>query len=90
MEQAAPTLQPDPDLTRLLPLLAEVTGRPEADGVTRATTLDGDLGLDCLDLIEIADLVETRFGVVLQLAAEDAWTTVGDILDTIATAGVAS
>lgn len=86
---STPTPQPDPDLARLIPLLVEVSERLDGEGITRATTLDDDLALDELDRIELAELIEAAFGIMLDLGAEDGWTTVGDALDTIAAAGVA-
>lgn len=48
--------------TEIAGMLAEVTGE---EGVAPDATLDGDLGLDSLDLIDFAGRLHDRYGVDL-------------------------
>ena len=56
---------------------------PERSEITREATLE-DLDLDSLDLVEIAQLVQERWGVELEPQDFVDVKTVGDALDVIA------
>ncbi|MGH3397425.1 MAG: acyl carrier protein [Streptosporangiaceae bacterium] len=57
-------------LSQLRPMLAGVTGRPEAAGITRQTPLFGpEVGLDSLTGTLLLVEIQQRFGV--DVAAED-------------------
>lgn len=64
-------------LERVAKLIADEFG-VEADTITEATELDA-LGLDSLDRVELAMLVEDDFALELPRDVEGDWKTVGDI-----------
>lgn len=66
--------------TQLFDWLAELG--PERDEIHRGATLE-DLEIDSLDLVEISQLVEEKYGV--KLGAEDVkdLSTVGDAVDLV-------
>ncbi len=56
---------------------------PDRSEITREATLE-DLDIDSLDLVEIAQLVQERWGVELDPQEFGGIKTVGDALDVIA------
>jgi acyl carrier protein len=55
---------------------------PEADEVTRDATFEA-LDVDSLDLVEVAQVIEEEFGVVLKGEDMEKLTTVGDAIDLV-------
>jgi acyl carrier protein len=55
---------------------------PEADQVTRDATFE-QLDVDSLDLVEVAQIVEEEFGVVLKGEDMEKLQTVGDAIDLV-------
>jgi acyl carrier protein len=55
---------------------------PEADQVTRDATFES-LDVDSLDLVEVAQVVEEEFGVVLKGEDMEKLNTVGDAIDLV-------
>ena len=55
---------------------------PEADQITREATFE-DLDIDSLDLVELAQVVEDEYGVVLKGDDMKELRTVGDAIDLI-------
>jgi acyl carrier protein len=55
---------------------------PEADQITRDSTFD-ELDIDSLDLVELAQVVEDEYGVVLKGEDMKELHTVGDAIDLI-------
>ena len=62
---------------------AMVSFGPEPDEVNRDATLES-LDVDSLDLVELAQLVEDEYGVLLQPGDFEGITTVGKAIDAIA------
>ena len=56
---------------------------PETDQITRDATFD-QLDIDSLDLVELAQIVEDEYGVVLKGEDMKELKTVGDAIDLIA------
>jgi acyl carrier protein len=56
---------------------------PEADQITRESTFE-ELDIDSLDLVELAQIVEDEYGVVLKGEDMKELKTVGDAIDLIA------
>jgi len=65
-------------LTRLIQILAEVSGRP-ADHITTDTAL-AELGLDSLDRVVLATHIEQQYATVLPDPVLARATKVGDLL----------
>ena len=61
---------------------ALVSFGPEAEGITRASTFE-ELDIDSLDLVELAQIVEDEYGVVLKGEDMKELGTVGDAVDLI-------
>ena len=55
---------------------------PDADQITRESTFE-ELDIDSLDLVELAQIVEDEYGVVLKGDDMKALKTVGDAIDLI-------
>ena len=55
---------------------------PEAEDVTRDATFES-LDIDSLDLVEVAQVVEEEFGVVLKGEDMEKLNTVGDAIDLV-------
>ncbi len=55
---------------------------PEPEDVTRDATFES-LDIDSLDLVEVAQVVEEEFGVVLKGEDMEKLTTVGDAIDLV-------
>jgi acyl carrier protein len=55
---------------------------PEADQITRESTFE-ELDIDSLDLVELAQVVEDEYGVVLKGEDMKELKTVGDAVDLI-------
>jgi acyl carrier protein len=55
---------------------------PDADQVTRDATFE-QLDVDSLDLVEVAQIVEEEFGVVLKGEDMEKLQTVGDAIDLV-------
>jgi acyl carrier protein len=55
---------------------------PDADQITREATFE-DLDVDSLDLVELAQIVEDEYGVVLTGEDMKSLKTVGDAVDMI-------
>ena len=55
---------------------------PEADQITRSATFE-ELDIDSLDLVELAQVVEDEYGVVLKGEDMKQLKTVGDAIDLI-------
>jgi acyl carrier protein len=55
---------------------------PEPDQVTREATFES-LDVDSLDLVEVAQIVEEEFGVVLKGEDMEKLQTVGDAIDLV-------
>ena len=55
---------------------------PEADQITRESTFE-ELDIDSLDLVELAQVVEDEYGVVLKGDDMKELRTVGDAIDVI-------
>jgi acyl carrier protein len=55
---------------------------PEADRITRESTFE-ELDIDSLDLVELAQIVEDEYGVVLKGEDMKELNTVGDAIDLI-------
>jgi len=55
---------------------------PEPDDVTRDATFES-LDVDSLDLVEVAQVVEEEFGVVLKGEDMEKLNTVGDAIDLV-------
>ena len=55
---------------------------PDADQITRESTFE-ELDIDSLDLVELAQVVEDEFGVVLKGEDMKELKTVGDAIDLI-------
>lgn len=51
-------------------------------GITEDLTLTDDLGLDSLELMQVAVDLEAEFGVDLTAAQIEGWQTVGDVINT--------
>ena len=56
---------------------------PEADQITRESTFE-ELDIDSLDLVELAQIVEDEYGVVLKGEDMKELKSVGDAVDLIA------
>jgi acyl carrier protein len=56
---------------------------PDADQITRGSTFE-ELDIDSLDLVELAQIVEDEYGVVLTGEDMKQLKTVGDAIDLIA------
>jgi acyl carrier protein len=56
---------------------------PEADQISRESTFE-ELDIDSLDLVELAQIVEDEYGVVLKGEDMKELKTVGDAIDLIA------
>lgn len=69
-------------LERIAKLIADEFG-VDPDTITEATELD-TLGLDSLDRVELAMLVEDEFAIELPRHVEGDWTTVGNIVAALA------
>ena len=76
-------------LTGLAEVLEEVSGVP-AEKVTREATVETDLEVDALTLVEVGVACEERFGVRIPDDALEGMKTVQDALDYIAKSGVAA
>jgi len=57
---------------------------PEADQISRGSTFE-ELDIDSLDLVELAQVVEDEYGVVLKGEDMKELKTVGDAIDLIVT-----
>ncbi len=66
--------------TRVVETLASFG--PEADQITRTATFE-ELDVDSLDLVELAQVVEDEYGVVLKGEDMKQLKTVGDAVDMI-------
>jgi acyl carrier protein len=55
---------------------------PDADQITRSSTFE-ELYIDSLDLVELAQVVEDEYGVVLKGDDMKSLQTVGDAIDLI-------
>ncbi|MDQ6731483.1 MAG: phosphopantetheine-binding protein [Actinomycetota bacterium] len=66
--------------TRVVETLASFG--PEADQITRTATFE-ELDIDSLDLVELAQVVEDEYGVVLKGEDMKQLKTVGDAVDMI-------
>lgn len=55
---------------------------PEPESVERDITFS-DLGIDSLDLVEVAQLVEDEYGVILKGEDMEKLATVGDAIDLV-------
>ncbi len=55
---------------------------PDADQITRESTFE-ELDIDSLDLVELAQIVEDEYGVVLKGEDMKGLQTVGDAIDLI-------
>ncbi|HEX4759258.1 MAG TPA: acyl carrier protein [Thermoleophilaceae bacterium] len=55
---------------------------PDADQVTRDATFE-NLDVDSLDLVEVAQVIEEEFGVVLKGEDMEKLKTVGDAIDLV-------
>jgi acyl carrier protein len=55
---------------------------PDADQITRSSTFE-ELDIDSLDLVELAQVVEDEYGVVLKGEDMKEMRTVGDAIDMI-------
>jgi acyl carrier protein len=55
---------------------------PEPDQVTRDATFE-QLDVDSLDLVEVAQIVEEEFGVILKGEDMERMKTVGDAIDLV-------
>ncbi len=66
--------------TRVVETLASFG--PEADQITRTATFE-ELDIDSLDLVELAQVVEDEYGVVLKGEDMKELKTVGDAIDMI-------
>ena len=55
---------------------------PDADQITRTSTFE-ELDIDSLDLVELAQIVEDEYGVVLKGEDMKGLQTVGDAVDLI-------
>jgi acyl carrier protein len=55
---------------------------PDADQITRDSTFE-ELDIDSLDLVELAQIVEDEYGVVLKGEDMKGLRTVGDAIDLI-------
>ena len=55
---------------------------PDADQVTRDATFEA-LDIDSLDLVEVAQVIEEEFGVVLKGEDMEQLKTVGDAIDLV-------
>ena len=55
---------------------------PDADQITRSSTFE-ELDIDSLDLVELAQVVEDEYGVVLKGEDMKELRTVGDAVDMI-------
>jgi acyl carrier protein len=55
---------------------------PDADQITRSSTFE-ELDIDSLDLVELAQIVEDEYGVVLKGEDMKGLQTVGDAIDLI-------
>jgi acyl carrier protein len=55
---------------------------PDADQITRESTFE-ELDIDSLDLVELAQIVEDEYGVVLKGEDMKELKTVGDAIDLI-------
>ena len=55
---------------------------PDADQITRESTFE-ELDIDSLDLVELAQIVEDEYGVVLKGEDMKELQTVGDAIDLI-------
>lgn len=51
-------------------------------GITEDLTLTDDLGLDSLELMQVAVDLEAEFGVDLTAEQIEGWQTVGDVINT--------
>jgi acyl carrier protein len=56
---------------------------PDADQITRDATFE-ELDIDSLDLVELAQIVEDEYGVILKGEDMKELKTVGDAIDLIA------
>ena len=56
---------------------------PDADQITRDATFE-ELDIDSLDLVELAQIVEDEYGIVLKGEDMKELKTVGDAIDMIA------
>ena len=66
--------------TRVIETLASFG--PEPDTITRGATFE-ELDIDSLDLVELAQIVEDEYGVVLKGEDMKELKTVGDAIDLI-------
>ena len=66
--------------TRVIEALASFG--PDADQITRESTFE-ELDIDSLDLVELAQIVEDEYGVVLKGEDMKGLQTVGDAIDVI-------
>jgi acyl carrier protein len=66
--------------TRVIETLASFG--PDADQITRESTFE-ELDIDSLDLVELAQVVEDEYGVVLKGEDMKDLKTVGDAIDLI-------
>jgi len=55
---------------------------PDADQITREATFE-ELDIDSLDLVELAQVVEDEYGVILKGEDMKELKTVGDVIDLI-------
>jgi acyl carrier protein len=75
------TTTPDQIQTRVVEALASFG--PDASQITREATFE-ELDIDSLDLVELAQIVEDEYGVVLKGEDMKELKTVGDAIDLIA------
>ena len=72
------------EILHRLSLCAEDICGVTPDSVTPATTLEGDLVLDSIDVYEFALEVEDRFGIVVPDVDVEACKTIGDVANLVA------
>jgi acyl carrier protein len=65
---------------RVIGCVLAVTG---ADQALPATHLRGQLGVDSLDLADIASLLEETFGISVNEAEVEKWETISDVITTV-------
>jgi acyl carrier protein len=75
-----PTVTSQQVETRVIETLA--TFGPDADQISRGSTFE-ELDIDSLDLVELAQVVEDEYGVVLKGEDMKELKTVGDAIDLI-------
>jgi acyl carrier protein len=78
--ESVPAVTADQVETRVVETLASFG--PDADQITRESTFE-ELDIDSLDLVELAQVVEDEYGVVLKGEDMKDLKTVGDSIDLI-------